>query len=106
MKSTELIIGQYYHISLTNGNFFIGKNEGPEKLPNGNVDEERISGPIISNMNTSEFEYLKYCNGFVSDGRKVRLATWDEIKWLETCIYYKQFIPKDEIKLESNYEIY
>lgn len=104
MKSTDLIIGEYYKI-MKGDTFLITKNEGPNTDSHKNIDMERITGSCISNMD-SKWEYRKDTTPYIGSGRVVHLATWDERKWLEVCMDRNEFIPKDKIKLEPNYEIY
>ncbi len=107
MKSTDLIIGEYYHITYRpTGAYLIIKNEGPS-IDNGTIDTYRIQGTFISNMNSiPKFEFRIEKNVYIGEDRIVRVATWEERKWLEACIDYNKLIPKDRVKLEPNYEIF
>jgi len=104
MKSTDLIVGEYYKI-MKGDTFLITKNEGPDKDGRGDIDLERIKGSCISNMD-GKWEYRSATTPYIGGERAVHLVTWEERQWLDNCIAANKFIPKDRIKLKPQYEIY
>ena len=63
------------------------------------LDSTRCRGPIISDYQTDQktgdytFEMSSGCC-FKSNDRKARLATMEEVHWLNRCIEAKTFVPK------------
>lgn len=45
-------------------------------------------------------------NTFNTYGNPIREATSFEIQWLKQCIKENRYVPKNEIKWKSSYEIY
>lgn len=108
MKSSEAIIGEYYHVfDPDSKTFLIVKMEKcGEMMGSRKIDEDRIIGDYIANMNNPEFEFIKSSTIYFGDDRKTRIATWEERVWLDQCVEEGEFIPFKNIKIESNYEIY
>jgi hypothetical protein len=107
MRSSEAIIGEYYHVLYPQqGTFLVIRMDGIGKTNRGKIDEDRIIGPHLANMNNPKFNYTESSLIYFGDDRKTRIATWEERQWLDACIDANQFIPKDKIKFQSTYEIY
>ncbi len=104
MRSSEAIIGEYYKV-MKGDLFLITKNNGPNRNHKGEIDEDRITGPMLSNMD-NRWEFRENTTPWIGSERTIQLADWEERQWLDACILWDEFIPKDKIKFQPTYEIY
>lgn len=94
----DLKIGNIYHIS-EGKRFLIFRYE---KMS----DEHRVLGWYVSNMD-GKWKF-NHSTPYVT-GRNLRVATYEETLWLETCIKENKFIPLEYIKMDNirnDYEIW
>lgn len=82
----DMLTGQYYHVKDENSDsFLIIRNDGLR----ADSSKVRIKGPLIGNFDSSpgEWEYQnEEMGGCWIPERPVRLATPEEVKWLNQCI--------------------
>lgn len=73
------------------------------------TDEEVIFNSIKENLGIgfrlSGEAFINSNNWSLNTG-KLRLANYDEIIWLKSCINANKFVPKPENTTNDNYEIY
>jgi len=101
MKKEDYIVGKFYFVKyIPNKTFLIIKCTDLQEK-----DPSRIKGIIISCMNNPEFEFRE-SEVFIGADRECRDATDEEIQWLSECIERKKFIPKTDITIKHQYEIY
>lgn len=84
LEIEELVKGNYYYIKWDNNNEYIFKREKP--------------GGGDSSINITD-SYIAVGSGDFKDKRKwkeIRLASIEEIKWLDKCIKVNKFISKEE----------
>lgn len=89
-KSSDLAIGGYY----------VMNDKGDSRYCIFKVlsyipgDPERVNGYYISNI-SGTFEFRQSTPWF--SGRKVRIATWEEINWLDRCISVNKLVPREPV---------
>jgi hypothetical protein len=87
-------IGRYYYVRFLDdySKFMVTKCTGF----NTN-DKARINGPFLSNMNGGK-DFNKSNTPWINTGREVRLASQEEIYWLDACIEAGKFIELENVK--------
>jgi len=87
-------IGRYYYVRFIDDStkFMVTKCTGF----NTN-DKERINGPYLSNMK-GKFNFEPRNTPWIKGGREVRLASEEEITWLDACIEAGKFIELENVK--------
>lgn len=97
--------GKYYYCwdTYTDANFFmIGlSNMKPLESDPNRCDVKYL----LSNEDKGKFQTnTRWC--YISSFRNYREATPFEIQWLKQSIKENRYVPKDQIKWKSSYEIY
>lgn len=105
METEKLIEGQVYHIQTSNNFWMIGR----VSIGNNGDNNGGLRGQALDKIDSvSCFEKNRdWC--YKSSDRDYRLATPEEIYWLDQCIEAGKFIQKEHIdfsKIQNNYEIY
>jgi len=86
-------IGSYYYVrdSMSHDLFMVTRCVSFNSL-----DKHRINGPYLSNMGSNNFNFSKGDTPWINAQREVCLATPEDIRWLDSCIAAKKFVPKKE----------
>jgi len=98
IKKGDLIDGEFYVIREFGDSKEIMKiiHKFDKFESTENKDKDRTKGYFLSNYNGRNTFHFALSTPWIS-GRFIRLATFEEKQWLETCISSNKFIPLNAI---------
>lgn len=105
MEIEKLIEGQVYHIQTNSSFWMIGR----VSIGNNGDNNGGLRGQALHKIDSSSLFEKNRTWCYKSSYRNYRLATPEEIYWLDKCIKADKFISKNEIdfsKMTQTYEIY
>lgn len=104
--------GKYYYVedvelNYHNDNFFMIGLSSSKMIPHESQGDDKRANYkyMISNYDGGKIQKNNmWC--YKSNDRTYREANSLEIRWLKQCIKENRYVPKDQVKWKSSYEIY